>query len=630
MTNKKMPFWPSAARRAGLGLCLCLFAAAPVCAQEAFDFDDIDSLLEENTLTDVSNRYAAVLQSYLPERAARLGNDSANARLNVRTAQERALTLRALQNVREQLKEVNVKNLSAGKQTDFELLQNALESDIRRAAEPRETTDPLYYAEAFDAVYDVYLNSALSPSRKRADLTARLKALENTAEQAEANLTAVNPYLAQLAMEKAYYAYLAFDEIADFRLESAQDDITAAQTKRENQEAKRAVKRMFDLFKYHSQQESGRDFRLGEEAYAQLLEQDYQITQTPDKLIKNFEKNTLAARQNLSAALEPFLEQMNAEEITLVEDSNSAPTTQTIADEKSSKKKTKKGKPAPRNAQDFYAVAKRITSAQADADPAASTLRRANDLETLLTQQNALPAKTVPLSVRTLPQYYAYTQAYQFRPAYGAAPGFFLRLPAGNRQTRAEQLARDFNEPVRKLTVSSQLVPGLYYQNAAGRNWSVWRGKYPSASTQQGWAEYAKWLAKEQKYIVTDEDLLFYAWDEYRRALAAETDAKLQTKRFSYANALEYLTRENGFEQEEAETLLKTLAARPGEAAGRQIGFEAWVNAHEKFRKKQGKKFNEADFHLKAVQTGNVPPAAVEKEIERLYQKDKQKKKDLF
>lgn len=628
MTNKKISFWPSAARRAGLCLCFGLLFAVPLRAQEAFDFDDIDSLLEENTLTDVSNRYDSVLLSYLPERAARLGYDSANARLNIRTAKERALTLRALQTVQEQLNGINVKNLSASKQTDFELLQNALESDIRRAAEPRETTDPLYYAEVFDAVYDTYLNPALSLSRKREALTARLKDLENAADLAETNLTAVNPYLAQLAMEKAYYAYLAFDEIANFRLEAAQEDITAAQTKRENQEAKRAVKRMFDLFKYHSQQESGRDFRLGEEAYAQLLEQDYQITQTPAKLIKNFEKNTLAARQNLSAALEPFVEQMNAEEITTVEDSNSTPTTQTIAAEKSAQKK--KGEQAPRNAQDFYAVAKRIITAQEDADTATSTLRRAQELETLLTQQNILPAKKVSLSVRTLPQYYAYTQPYQFRPAYDGIAAFFLRLPAGNRQTRQEQLARDFNEPMRKLTVSSQLVPGLYYQNAAAKNWSVWRKKYPSASTLQGWAEYAKWLAKEQKYIVTDEDLLFYAWDEYRRALAAETDAKLQTKRFSYANALDYLMQENGFEQEEAETLLKTLAARPGEAAGRQIGFEAWVNAHEKFRKKQGKKFSEADFHLKAVQTGNVPPANVETEMKRLYQKDKKKKQDLF
>ena len=83
-------------------------------------------------------------------------------------------------------------------------------------------------------------------------------------------------------------------------------------------------------------------------------------------------------------------------------------------------------------------------------------------------------------------------------------------------------------------------------------------------------------------------------------------------------------------EQAEAEQMLKDSAARAGEAVSRQEGLEIWQKAREKFRKKLGKKFNEADFHKKALQTGNVPPADVEKEINRLYEKDKKKKKDFF
>lgn len=622
MTNKTLPFI--------LAVCLCAgaFTAAP--AQE-FDFEDIDSLLEENTLTDVSNRYAAVLQNYLPERAARLGYDSAAGQLNARSVQADGYTQRALKNVQEKLKDVHSGNLSAGKQVDFELLQNAVANDIRRTAQNRAANNPLYYAETFDALYDVYLNSSISPAKKRADLTARMAALTDAAEQAEKNLAAPSAFLAQLAMEKAYYAYLSFDELGDFLAQDAQDDFTLAQTRLDTRNAKRAVKRMFDLFKRLSQEENGQDFRLGETAYAELLRKEYQITDSPAKLLKRLEAGTRAARKEFSAALEPFLDQTETEdEITVVEDLNGAPK----AAEKqpsSKKKKAKKGKPAERSAQDFYAVAKRVLTAQDETDYAAALQRQAGDWADTLSRNNVLAGPVQPVSVRQMPQYYTYTHAALLRPSHaGGAPEFLLRNPAGNALTRQEQLKRDFNTPALKLLTAKLLLPGGYYQNAAGKNWSVWRQAYPSATTANGWNEYAAQLAKEQHLIVTDDELAYFAWDGYRRALAAELDAKLQTKRFSYTDALNYLVQDNGFEQADAEEMLKELARQPGQAVSRQYGLEIWQNARDKFRKKMGKKFNLADFHKKALTAGNVPPADIEKEINRLYEKDKKKKKDLF
>lgn len=627
MTNKTLPLLFSA--------CLCLGTFSWARAQEAFDFDDIDSLLEENTLTDVSNRYAGVLQSYLPERATRLGYISGADKLNVRSPQAEAQTLRALKTVQTLLKDVNADNLSEAKQADFELLQNAVNADIRRASLGRALNDPLYYTEALDAVYDVFLSDALSPAAKRAALAARLTALTQTAEQAEKNLERPSAFLSRLAMEKAYYAHLSLDELTDFLLENVQDDDSVTQAKQQGAEAKRSVKRMFDLFKRFSQAEDGQDFRLGEAAYAQLLKQQYQIEETPAKLSKEMEGNTLQARKNLSAALEPFLAGAEDNEITVVDGPNGEPAEEPQKPAKRSKKKAKKNKPVMRNAQDFYAVAKHTAVPQPSENYAVSVARQAKSLESALTQNGAFNASSTAFSVCPLPRFYAYTQAYALRPSYanlGAyAPEFLLRLPSGNQLAREEQLKRDFNAPTLKLTVSRELFPGGYYQNDAGKNWSAWRRMYPAETSAAGWKEYAAQTAKNHHYIVTDEDLVFYAWDEYRRALAAETDVKLQTKRFSYADALEYLTQENGFEPADAEEMIKTLAAHPGQAVSRQKGLEIWRNAREKFRKKQGKKFNEADFHQKALQIGNVAPDKVEKEINRLYEKDKKKnKKDLF
>ena len=620
MTNKTLPLL--------LAACVGIFTFLPARAQEAFDFANIDSLLEESTLIDVSNSYASVLYNYLPERAARLGYDSAASQLNDRSAGAQNHTLHALQNMQEKLKDVKIKNLSEAKKIDFQLLQNALNNDIRRIEQNQN--NPLYYAEVFDAVYDIYLDDSLAPTKKRADLSARMSALANTADQAEKNLFRPSAFLAQIAMEKAYYAYLAFDELADYLTQNAPDDFSAAQARTDARAAKRSVRQMFNLFKKLSQAEDGQDFRLGEEAYAQLLSTEYQINLPVTKLVKKLENNTKTARQNLSAALELFLIQTDAEEeITLLEGSNDIP--QAAPKKKTKKKKVKKGKPVLRNAQDFYAVAKRIAYPQTDENPVGALQRQAAMLSAELAKKGIFSAKQTVFNVRQAPRYYAYTHAFVFRPAYlGAAPQFLLRLPAGNNLTKEEQLKRDFNTPVLKLLTAKQLVPGGYYQDAAGKNWSVWRKSYPSPTTANGWKEYGAFIAKEQNYIVTDEDLLFYAWDGYLRALAAETDAKMQTKRFSYTDALNYLTQENGLEQAEAEQMLKDSAAHAGEAVSRQEGLEIWQKAREKFRKKLGKKFNEADFHKKALQTGNVPPADVEKEINRLYEKDKKKKKDFF
>ena len=89
---------------------------------------------------------------------------------------------------------------------------------------------------------------------------------------------------------------------------------------------------------------------------------------------------------------------------------------------------------------------------------------------------------------------------------------------------------------------------------------------------------------------------------------------------------------ENGFNQEEAESLLKGVSARPGEAVSFITGLEAVENVRAKYAKKLGKKFVPAQFHAMLLQAGNVPPAELEKEVARLYEKAERqaKQKSLF
>lgn len=605
--------------------CACgLLAFSAANAQTGFDFGNIDFLLTDNALDDAANRYASVTLTSEPERAGRLGFTSANAKLNDRSPRAQAAQLAALRAVRNALDEISAKQLSPSKRADLTLLKESMDDDIFALQQHRAESDPLYYAEALDAVYDVVLKPVSSPRRQRADLTARLNDLKNVADQAEKNLSNPSAFLARLAMEKTYYAYISFDELVNILVQDAEDDIAAAQIKNQANEAKRSIKRMFDLFKEQSQQESAADFRLGKEAYVEILKNRYQTTEPLAKLEKRFAQDFLSAQKQLAKALEPFAQDVSAneDEVTVIDGLNNQPIVEEQKKEPAKKeKKTKKGKFVPPTAQDFYTVAKRITQAPEQTDLPALLTQEANQLAALLTDNGLLPAGQVAFTVKPLPQYYAYTQSDLFLPPFGnnARSDFFIRLPFGNRRAQAEQLVRDYNTPTRKLLTAQELVPGRFYQTAKTAGLSAARRFYPAQSMADGWNEYALKLASEAGYIVTDDELLFLAWHNYRRAAAALVDMRLQSRQYSYNDAMDFLVGENGFTQEDAEALIKESALNPGKAVGYAAGLDALESARAKYTKKLGKKFSLADFHTKVLKVGNVSPNELADELERLY-----------
>lgn len=605
--------------------CACgLLAFSAANAQTGFDFGNIDFLLTDNALDDAANRYASVTLTSEPERAGRLGFTSANAKLNDRSPRAQAAQLAALRTVRNALDEISAKQLSPSKRADLTLLKESMDDDIFALQQHRAESDPLYYAEALDAVYDVVLKPASSPRRQRADLTARLNDLKNVADQAEKNLANPSAFLARLAMERTYYAYISFDELVDILVQDAEDDIAAAQIKNQANEAKRSIKRMFDLFKEQSQQESAADFRLGKEAYAEILKNRYQTTESLAKLEKRFAQDFLSAQKQLAKTLEPFAQNVSAneDEVTVIDGLNNQPIVEEQKKEPAKKeKKAKKGKFILPTAQDFYTVAKRITQAPAETDLPALLTQEANQLAALLTDNGLLPAGQVAFTVKPLPQYYAYTQSDLFLPPFGnnARSDFFIRLPFGNRRAQAEQLVRDYNTPTRKLLTAQELVPGRFYQTAKTAGLSAARRFYPAQSMADGWNEYALKLASEAGYIVTDDELLFLAWHNYRRAAAALVDMRLQSRQYSYNDAMDFLVGENGFTQEDAEALIKESALNPGKAVGYAAGLDALESARAKYTKKLGKKFSLADFHTKVLKAGNVSPNELADELERLY-----------
>lgn len=608
-------------------LCAGFCFTVPAPAQGTFNFQNIDTLLEDHALDEAANRYVSILLSFFPEEATRLGYTSANNRLDARTPQQFHQAFAALKSIENELSVINTKQLSDAKRVEKLLLENSLQNTIFSVTQNRLENDPLYYAQAIDSIYDVLLKHTSTPLRRRSDATQRMQALSSVYTQAEKQLIAPPPFLAQLAMEKTYYAYLSFDDVIFSILEGDVDEDTSFQIKRAGIMAKAEIKKLFELFKRLSQEQTNADFRLGTPLYMDLLATRYQIAEKPVKLTKQLKTDVDTAQRALTLALEPYNPEPDMDEETVVDEETGETITRKVPHKQV--KKNKKDMPL-RNGQDFYAAFQKIIEANppATSDPVTAFQQDAPALLRWLVEQGVLPAKNVLFNIMPMPKFYAYTQAYKFVPPFGdiLEASYLIRQPEGNTLTQTQQRNEFFNNSVRKLRLSEDLVPGHYYQALVQPNLPFVRRLFPSKSLQNGWIAYIQQRMQQVGYLTGPEDELFIAWENFLRALTAWTDFNIHTRAWSYTSALEELTQTYGLKQEAAEQILKQVAANPAQALAYREGLQAYQTAYQKFSKKQGKKFSEADFNAKLLKIGFVPPAQLEKELTKLYQQDKQPK----
>lgn len=589
-----------------------VFFCPAVQAQADFMSADASSILEENALREAFSRYASLLVFFQPEEATRLGFDAGNNRLNDRTTLTDIQTLQALENIHASLKDINAKSLPAAKRANLHLLQAALKRHIWKLQQNRLATNPLYYAQALDAIYDLMLQPKASARKQRLDLLGRVSALPALYEQAQKNLTAASPRLAQLAMEKAYYAYLSFDSVTE-RItnggEFSNDVRDSAEMDATLQKAKNALYDLFGLFKSLSQQEAEMTSTLGKVAYSKKLKDYYQLDAKPTQLEDRLSTYWDKAQHQLFDALRPFELSADEEEVTIVEDLNQRP------QEKLPVKKDGTPQPLPYvapTANQFYAVAGQLVSPFKTEDLLAQLLQQANGQGGTLLQKQTLPSP-LALQLQELIPYFTYQRAFLTYPAFST---FWVRLPQGNELTKEETLNRDFNEPTTKLLISAEMVPGRYYQAQIQND--TMRRLLGTPLLANGWTLYALRVAQENQVFVTDEEMLFVAWQRFVRTLAAVVDFRLHTQQYTYAQALAFLTEQNGFTQEQAEPLLHAVLSQPGEAVSYVFGETLWQEAAE-----QGlKKFKDANATTRALlEMGNVSPHDMNAELKRLAHK---------
>lgn len=607
---------------AAIGTLGLLGMTATVCpAQSVYSPGNISSILEDNSLRDATTRYVSVYSFFFPEEASRLGFTTDRTTLNDRTPETDAQALQAIEAVRNSLNEISKERLSPSKIPDYDLLKNTLDNTIWTLNQNRLARDPLYYTQGLDAVYDLLLFEQPDKRQEHRDFLGRVSALPKLAQQARQNLTDTSPQLARLAMEKAYYAYLSFDEIAK-RLSAGANltaDYNSENTDKIIHDAKIAIKSMFDWFKSLSQQEDMLlDFRLGKNPYYAWLKMHYHISDKPDILEKKINRHFENAQKELWLSLRPFELSADMEEVTMVEDLNELPQNASYVPSAgknpSDAKDSKLPKPVytPPTANQFYALAGQLQSPLTLDGLLEDLTKQASTFGTRLVRAKVIPA-TMSYSMTPMPAYFTYQNLYLQIPALRT---LFVRVPSGNQLAKEQALRQDFNEPSYKMLISRELVPGHYYQQYSTTNFV--RRALGSPTLDNGWKDYSLRIAESQGYFLTDEERLFLAWHRYYRAVSALVDQRLHTHQYTYDSASRFLVDEQGFTEEQAAKLLNEVIASPGQALSYVAGELLWKQYADYYQKKFK---DEGKTNALLLQAGNVLPSDLKAELKRLYRK---------
>ena len=131
----------------------------------------------------------------------------------------------------------------------------------------------------------------------------------------------------------------------------------------------------------------------------------------------------------------------------------------------------------------------------------------------------------------------------------------------------------------------------------------------------EGWALYAEQLADELKGYATEVERAGYLQSFLFRAARLVVDTGIHTKRWTRAQATDYMVNTVGFARGRAQREIDRYCASPGQACSYKIGHAAWLRARENAQKIAGAKFDLKKFH-DVLEAGAVPLTLLEQMVE--------------
>ena len=560
-------------------------------------------LMADHKIMELGDKYLALLANLYPEEATRLGTGIYHDKLLQRDKQSQITRNKSIEALQRTLVNIDPDTLSVRRRMQYyTLLEQVNKKVFEEKIINQLTQDPLWYLESLDSVYDILEKKYTNNEDRLRDIIKRLEVLPQILQQGQDNLQNAPDLRMRLAAQKAQIAYSYFSEISDPLSEMAKAEQTKEKVRTVCAAAKESLKKYADFLKTTLEKKEYTDFRLGEEEYKKLLADVYFIDSSLAKHQKIVEAEIQATKQVLTDLLTPYL-------LDILSDDEKAQRTDELGN-------------MTVLPYDYYLVRNaKFAQAPKVRELANVYIQNYQQAAQYFADREVFEVPQLPLSIKNNPQYLRqeYTPSSYLAPYPFASKknsDLFLNVPSENDK---DIMSKIFTYSDIKIDVAQKLLPGIALSyNATMDEQQVITNISNDMFYLNGWSHYALNFAKEQGYFEDEADILNIAWINYKRALYALADIKMQTKELNYTQTLDMLI-SAGINDEEAGAQVDFLAINPAHALSYIIGAKEFERLNTRYQKKLKDKFNAMEFYKKILSLGRVPLNILAEGLEQSY-----------
>lgn len=219
------------------------------------------------------------------------------------------------------------------------------------------------------------------------------------------------------------------------------------------------------------------------------------------------------------------------------------------------------------------------------------------------------------LEVRRIPVYEQDSSAggyYSSAPLDGSRPGIYWI-----------NLKDTGDNPIHSLRTLThhEAVPGHHFQISLAQEKegkALLRNMLSYSEYNEGWALYSEKLAKEMGvYEGRPEEDLGRLQAEIFRAARLVVDSGLHAKRWTRAQAIDYMVAATGESRASVTREIERYAAVPGQACAYKLGMLKMEALRAKAEAELGDAFDIKEFHTEVLDTGAAPLGVLEAKINR-------------
>jgi uncharacterized protein (DUF885 family) len=184
---------------------------------------------------------------------------------------------------------------------------------------------------------------------------------------------------------------------------------------------------------------------------------------------------------------------------------------------------------------------------------------------------------------------------------------------------RIESKLREYNYYGLKLLTIHEAMPGHYVQaeyanELQPRSRRVLRAVAGNGPYVEGWAVYATEMMLDQGYLEGSPELrLTFLKQQLRMIANAILDVRMQTMNMTDEEAMKLMVHDTFQEQEEAVAKLQRAKLSSTQLPTYLVGYYGWLKARDAYRQAKGAAFQLSEFHQRALRTGAVPLAELER-----------------